>query len=138
MLGFDRRSQDPARRAEAVNMKIKGALRPVSGPRPVSIERGIIAFDSKDGEVILLQMDGSDDLFLPVFTTEDKLITFLPRVLGTSTVIETKIIASAESFLRSVAPHVRIAVDPHLTDEGMVRFEEVIRQEGTPPDVGSN
>jgi hypothetical protein len=119
-------------------VKIKGTLRPVSEPKPVSIERGIIAFDAQDDEVVLLQMDGSDDLFLPVFTTEEKLISFLPRVLGARAVIETKIIASTESFLRSVAPHVRIAVDPHLTPEGMVRFEEVIRQEGTPPDVGSN
>lgn len=102
--------------------------RAVSGPKTVSITGYRLAFDRTAKQYVLLGMEGSDGVYLPVFSTDEKLLEFLGRVLETSAAIDTQIIGDEENFLASIRPEVRVVLDPHFTAEGKVRYTEILPQ----------
>lgn len=54
-------------------MRTPHAPRAVSGPKSVSIEGCLLAFDRHAEQWVLLGMEGSDVLHLPVFSSDEKI-----------------------------------------------------------------
>lgn len=110
-------------------------MAPIPPPRPVSdtardicITNHVFAWhDDLPGLVIV---PGSPDLFLPVFSTAGKLTAWLTR---TNVPFESiKQIDDQYEFLDSLPYYVndvrlRIIVDPYVTDQGTMRYTEIIR-----------
>jgi hypothetical protein len=83
------------------------------------------------GTPVLFGMPGTDDLFLFVFETEEKLV----EVMKSIDVTYEKIVVvwSGQELLASIAEtnatgdrpyRIRIAIDPYKTENGLVRFLE--------------
>jgi hypothetical protein len=79
--------------------------------------------DGQSVKPFLLDLEGIK--FLPVFSTEEKLIEALERVGLGDVKLEIKRIDCGTLFLESVAGLVRVMVDPWITPEGNTRFVEV-------------
>lgn len=73
---------------------------------------------------VLLRMPGSDRLYLPCFTDENELRTFLGRAgLAYEGV---KQIDDERSFLAGLPPEVTVVTNLHFTEDDKVRFHEVV------------
>lgn len=88
---------------------------------------------------VLIGMPGTDDLFMFVFSTEEKLVstmesigieyTQVARVTDGHELLDD----IAETNARGGRPYrLRIAVDPYKTDNGRVRFAEPLGVLGAP------
>jgi hypothetical protein len=75
---------------------------------------------------VFLRIDGAgDDLFLPVFSTEEKLCA----VMGKISYDRILQICDGREFLDSIEEDprkLRVIVDPHKHESGTTRFQEVI------------
>jgi hypothetical protein len=84
-----------------------------------------------DGEPVLVGMPGTEDQFLPVFSSVDNLRDLLTGIAVAFSAI--KRIDSGNEFIASLPLHLasgqrlRIIVDPYWTEAGRVRFIEVQR-----------
>ena len=83
------------------------------------------------GTPVLLGMPGTDDLFLVVFETEEKLVEVMKSI--DVTYAKVVVVWSGPELLASIAEtnatgdrpyRIRIAVNPYKTEEGRVRFLE--------------
>jgi len=74
---------------------------------------------------VMLRMPGSDKLYLPCFSDENDMRVFLERAgLAYDGV---KQIDDERSFLEGLPPEVTVVTDLRFTEEGKVRFHEVLR-----------
>lgn len=81
---------------------------------------------------VLVGMPGTDDLFICLFSTEEKLRTsFADFHIEFEKIV---VIMDGHVFIESIKEDIarqkrpyelRIAVDPHKTDRGTVRFQEI-------------
>ena len=88
---------------------------------------------------VLLGMPGTDDLFMPVFSTEAKLVSTMESI-GIE-YARVAVVTDGAELLDEVAAtnargerpyRLRIAVDPYKLDNGRVRFAEPLIQESPP------
>lgn len=99
------------------------APKPTGKPAaPVSLTGTLIPWSSED-QPVLLNMPGSRHFYLPCFTTEDRLREMMGRA-GIS-FQKIKQVDDGPEFLTSVSPSARVIVDPHLLENGRVRFLEI-------------
>ena len=87
-------------------------------------------FPWHDGHPVLARLEGTNDLFLPLFSTNE-LLDDAMRLMGV-TFESTKQIDDPVQFLDSLpllyaGVRLRVILDPHRTPEGMVRYTEIIR-----------
>ena len=97
-------------------------------PEELTLTGSLIAYIKGDDEPILLAMPGSSFEYLPVFTTHEKLLAVITRVIDTSAVIHTKLITDGPDFLDSIPSDIKVIVDPYFLPNGRVRFVEVQRK----------
>jgi hypothetical protein len=120
-------------------------LRPISETKTIDITGYLIPW-TEDGSPLVFHVDGLDDLFIPIFSSEEKLL----RVMITTTVTESedhpmilsiladipfesiKQIDYGYEFLQSIKEaeelnkvRVRVAADLYVTDRGTLSFTEV-------------
>lgn len=95
--------------------------------RTVDLTGHFLAYSA--GKPLMLKLE--DTLFLPVFSTPEKLTeTF--ELAGVTEMITIKIITDVGEFLDSVhsmrgsAHTMRVMMDPWVTEEGNTRFTEVL------------
>jgi hypothetical protein len=76
-----------------------------------------------DNQPVLLNMSGTEDLFLALFSTPQKLEAEMARAgIEYDKIVK---VTDGPNFLESVAFRVRVIVDPHLHGNGRVRFTEL-------------
>lgn len=101
---------------------------PGAEPRPIDIRNHLMA--TRQNSPIFLGMPGTSDLFLPVFSTVEKLTAWLALLSMRSDA--TKQIDHPGEFLASIPLYydnkrVRVIVDPYFTQQGTVRYREIQR-----------
>jgi hypothetical protein len=83
---------------------------------------------------VLIGMDGTDDLFIVVFSTEEKLRSFMDEANVDFDRIQQ--ITDGVEFIESIDEEngkvsrpfaLRIAADPHKHENGRWRFQEIFR-----------
>ena len=91
----------------------------------------MISFEqvSQNGQPALLQMPGTNDFYLPCFSTEEKLRDIMKCIGGN---YKTKQIKDGAEFLSSIpmtynGQNLHIIIDPWFTPEGKVRFTQIFR-----------
>jgi len=102
------------------------------GPQPTGREPSVITltgavFPWAGTEPVFLKLPGSPDLYLPCFSSAEKLREVLEA--GNITWETIKQIQDEATFLASIyeRPNVKVILDLHRTHEGTVRFTEVQR-----------
>jgi hypothetical protein len=110
----------------------------VSGPEPKAVDLTGCIFPWVEGAPFLCQMPGSEALYLPVFTTVEKLRAFLLRCPGGLDAGERlKKIEDGPEFFGSVPGEVVVIVDPWFTVAGTVRFTQVVAVTGSRTTTGT-
>jgi hypothetical protein len=87
-------------------------------------------FPWRKEEPLSVQVIGSKDWFIPLFSTEEKLRCFVQRLIQDGVVVETeyriKKVEDQDEFLGSIfAEGLRVMVDPRFED-GKIRWTEVV------------
>lgn len=95
--------------------------RPIGTPRTVDISGHVLPW--ADGWPVLIVMEGSPDLCVPVFSTVEKLVDMMAQI-GYQSI---KLIDDPHEFLDSVPPDLRVVIDPHFHENGRVRYTEILR-----------
>lgn len=98
--------------------------RPVgTPPRIVDITGHVIPWN--DGPVLLTMAEADDNLYLPVFSTVEKLTDMM--MLTEIAYQSIKRIDDRREFLDSLPADVRVIIDPHFHESGRVRYTEILR-----------
>lgn len=103
----------------------------VEGPKPVTNKKiglniaGNVFPMGADGRPQLVCMPGTEDLFLPTFTTVEKLRAFEAAFAMRWDDAQIKQVDDGREFVLSVIGHFRVIVDPYRHESGAVRFLEV-------------
>lgn len=111
------------------------ALIAALGPRfisdkidPLDINGYILAGD--DHGPMLVRMDGTEDLFIPIFSTKEKLVEF--AALYELTFTRARAIEMVEAFVDGMrSAGLRIIVDPYRHENGRMRYIELKEFEGS-------
>jgi hypothetical protein len=92
--------------------------------------------DEEVGDPVLVGLAGTADLFVFVFSTEEKLVAAM-KVFGIRYASVARVIDGADLVANVVkmnagsggAYRVRVIVDAHKADDGSARFDELLRRE---------
>jgi hypothetical protein len=99
------------------------------GPKPtgrrseVSLTGALMPW--KQGQPAFLSVPGSDALYLPIFSAQDKLEGMMACVH--TPYQSVKQIQDEADFLSSIPTDIKIMFDPYFTPEGKVRWTELLR-----------
>lgn len=75
---------------------------------------------------VLIALQGTSDLFVPVFSTIEKLQAFMSELAVKIHYDKIKQVMNGREFADSVLLHARIAIDPYVTDAGRLRWTEIV------------
>ncbi len=98
-------------------------------PRQICLTGSLLAF-GPDDQPIFVRMFGSEDLFLPIFSTNERLVSMLEK-LGVpwakiSSIDDEDVFLSSLPILLSETILLRVIVDPHFEGKKIL-FTEVVR-----------
>jgi len=103
----------------------------VGGPRPtgrgeaeLQLTGCLLPFGA-DGRAVLLMMPGSVYLYLPLFTSLEKLQACLKQASVSYATVKQVVVG--QEFLDSIPSDIVVIQDPWFTDEGKVRFMQIQR-----------
>lgn len=97
-------------------------------PKDVDIHKMLIPW-WHDGAPYLLEMPGSEAVYLPCFSSADIMKECLGATMrdGDALLIDVKMIDDVREFLLSVPSHVKVILDPRVLPDDRVTFTEVLR-----------
>jgi hypothetical protein len=81
---------------------------------------------SKDNQPVLFNMPMSPHQYLALFTSETMLRTTMKQA-GID-FAKIKQVGDSQEFMQSIPPEVVVIQDPWFTDEGKVRFKQLVRK----------
>lgn len=81
----------------------------------------------REGSLVVFEFAGAQGKFIPLFSTQGKLVQFMKNALADFEGAAR--IADPEGLLKQAwADGLRVAIDPHKTDKGRMRWEELHNQ----------
>lgn len=101
------------------------------GPKPTGVAdvklniTGCLIPWGADNEPVLLNMIGSSSLYLPVFSSKDKLDSCLSTA-GVS-YVRIKVVTNGPEFMSYIPKEIEVVCDPWYTETGRVRFRQIRR-----------
>lgn len=101
----------------------------IEGPKPTGKAAEFIAVEGrlmpwlKSGKPVLLEMPGSDLLYLPVFDTEEDLVSLLTRIGVEFDSI--KQVVHAQEMVSSLPSSVVAITDIRFLENGRIRFKQL-------------
>lgn len=97
--------------------------KPISKPRDVRITGYLLLMRTKT-QPCLVDIAGSDKLYLPVFSTHKKLKAFLREV--PLEYLKISQVTNGREFIESVMPQTTVILDPYRHASGTLRYTQVM------------